>query len=264
MNIRIPTNYEEFTLAVTVKSATGRPECIHITLKDNTMPNTVFTDRYKTIMDEFTFYVRMPVSGKSAELIIYNERTGNIPSKSDSTFEVVNISKQPLQKKMDVVDFNNPVIRSFINFSTRFCFNAGVLTSGEYVSDDGKFKINYTPTILSKRTNTEMNTPARISKTTGIIQIAQKKFVPMTIPMRMAILMHEFSHYYVNDDINNEIEADLNGLLIYLGLGYPRIEAYQAFLGTFVGTPTLENKKRADLIDRFIRDYEKNNLVFNG
>jgi hypothetical protein len=34
----------------------------------------------------------------------------------------------------------------------------------------------------------------------------------------MAILLHEYSHFYVNQDINNESEADLNGLLIYLGL----------------------------------------------
>lgn len=264
MTIRIPTNYEEFTLAVTVKSATGRPESIRIILKDATMPNTVFTDRPKTVLDEFTFFIRIPVSGKLAELIIYNERTGNVPAKSDHTFEVLNVQKQPLQKKMDVVDFTNPVIRSFVNFATRFCFNAGVLTSGMYKSDDEKFRIEYVPTILSKRNGAEMNTPARISKVTGIIQVAQKKFVPMTIPMRMAILMHEFSHYYVNDDINNEIEADLNGLLIYLGLGYPRIEAYQAFVGTFIGTPSLENKKRADVIDKFIKDFENNNLMFNG
>jgi hypothetical protein len=48
--------------------------------------------------------------------------------------------------------------------------------------------------------------------------------------MRFAILCHEFSHFYVNDNMDDESEADINGLLIYLGLGYPRIEGYQAFL----------------------------------
>jgi hypothetical protein len=51
--------------------------------------------------------------------------------------------------------------------------------------------------------------------------------------MRFAILCHEFSHFYVNEDMDNESEADINGLLIYLGLGYPRIEGYQAFLEVF-------------------------------
>jgi hypothetical protein len=88
-----------------------------------------------------------------------------------------------------------------------------------------------------------------------------KKFIPMTVPMRMAIMLHEFSHFYINDDINDETEADLNGLLIYLGLGYPRIEAYEAFLTTFIGTPTPTNKERYDIINKFITNFEKNNTI---
>ena len=70
--------------------------------------------------------------------------------------------------------------------------------------------------------------------------------------MRMAILLHEFSHYYLNSDVANETEADLNGLTIYLGLGYPIREAYQAFTSTFIGYPTEQNKQRYDIIDKFI------------
>jgi hypothetical protein len=77
----------------------------------------------------------------------------------------------------------------------------------------------------------------------------------MTIPMRMAILLHEFSHFYLNSDISNETEADLNGLTIYLGLGYPIREAYEAFGTTFIGYPSEQNKKRYDIINKFIREY---------
>ena len=45
-----------------------------------------------------------------------------------------------------------------------------------------------------------------------------------------------------HENIDDEIEADLNGLLIYLGLGYPRIEGYQAFLDVFQVNPTEANK----------------------
>jgi hypothetical protein len=79
--------------------------------------------------------------------------------------------------------------------------------------------------------------------------------------MRMAILLHEYSHYYVNDDINNESEADLNGLLIYLGLGYPRFEAHEAFLKVFIDTPSELNKSRYEKIKAFIEDFEKNNFI---
>ena len=79
--------------------------------------------------------------------------------------------------------------------------------------------------------------------------------------MRMAILLHEFSHFYLNEKIDDEMEADLNGLLIYLSLGYPRIEAYQAFLETFRERPNNLNKARYDLINKFINDFEKMNMV---
>ena len=79
--------------------------------------------------------------------------------------------------------------------------------------------------------------------------------------MRMAILLHEFAHFYLNKNIDDETEADLNGLLIYLGLGYPRIEGYEAFLQVFEGSPTAENKKRYDVINEFIQNFEKKKFV---
>jgi hypothetical protein len=167
----------------------------------------------------------------------------------------------PLEKRLDVVDFSNSTLRSFINFCTRFCFNAGHISSGTYKSSDGKFTIEYVPTIISSKSGKELETPARISKESGRIQVSQKKFVPDTVPMRMAILLHEYSHFYVNKDINDESEADLNGLLIYLGLGYPRFEGHEAFLKTFISTPSEQNKIRYDKIKAFIDDFEKNNYI---
>jgi hypothetical protein len=61
--------------------------------------------------------------------------------------------------------------------------------------------------------------------------------------------------------MDNESEADINGLLIYLGLGYPRIEAFQAFLEVFKDSPSQQNKKRYDRINNFIRNFEKNKMV---
>jgi hypothetical protein len=80
--------------------------------------------------------------------------------------------------------------------------------------------------------------------------------------MRFAILCHEFSHFYVNEDMKDESEADINGLLIYLGLGYPRIEACEAFLEVFEHYPSQENKVRYDKIKNFIDNFEKDNIVF--
>ena len=72
----------------------------------------------------------------------------------------------------------------------------------------------------------------------------------------MAILLHEFSHFNLNENIDDESEADLNGLLMYLGLGFPRIEASSAWLEVFLGAQTEQNKERYKLIEQFIKDFE--------
>jgi len=257
MIYRLPTRYEEFTLFIKVK--TNKPEKIHLKVSDADQKNTVFTDRWKTVNGECSFYVRMPISGKISLINLYNEKVGQ--HKEDNSFEVVEIKKIPLEKRLDVLDFSNNDLRSFINFCTKFCFNAGVLSSGTYKSSDGRFKIEYLPTIISSKSGKELQTPARINKDNGVIQVSQKKFVPDTVAMRMAILLHEYSHFYVNKDIDNESEADLNGLLIYLGLGYPRFEGHEAYLKTFISTPTEMNKVRYDKIKSFIDNFEKNNYI---
>ena len=75
----------------------------------------------------------------------------------------------------------------------------------------------------------------------------------------MAILLHEFSHVYLNADVDNEVEADLNALTIYLGLGYPRIEAFEVFAQTFMNAPTDQNEVRYNKIKQFIDEFEKQN-----
>jgi hypothetical protein len=75
----------------------------------------------------------------------------------------------------------------------------------------------------------------------------------------MAILLHEFSHVYLNENVDDEVEADLNGLLIYLGLGYPRIEAFEVFAKTFLSVPSDGNRMRYDKIKTFIDEFEQHN-----
>jgi hypothetical protein len=146
-------------------------------------------------------------------------------------------------------------VRNFVAFAQKFAYNAGWVTAPrDYVSTVGSYKIEYLPFIINSK-GEKMSTPARISTKNGRIQVSQEAFIGMTIPMRMAILLHEFSHFYLNTDISNETEADLNGLTIYLGLGYPIREAYAAFAETFIGHPTTQNKVRYDIINRFIKDY---------
>lgn len=255
MIFSVPTRYEEITLLVKVR--TYEPQKIRIKVIDAEQPNTTFTDRYKTINGESIFFVRMPVSAKEVLVYVYNEAYGNLEQGIDKSVEVVSITKEPLEKKLDVIDFSNPLVRSFVNFATRFSYNAGSLPSGNYVSDDKQFVIKYLPII--EDSGVEQTTPARIDIDSGIIEVSKRQFIEYTIPNRMAILLHEFSHIYLNDNVDDEVEADLNGLLIYLGLGYPRIEAFEVFAKTFMNNPSDENGMRFDRIKNFIDNFETYN-----
>ena len=83
----------------------------------------------------------------------------------------------------------------------------------------------------------------------------------MSVPMRFVILCHEYSHYFVNNNIEDETEADLNGLNIYLGLGYPRIDAKNAFTDAFMGAPYDMNMDRMQVIQDFIDHYDSSRIV---
>lgn len=259
MKYKITTNYAPLTLAVTLK--TSSPTKLQLCVYDATDKTRKFTDRYKTINGEETLYVRMPLSPEVAVVEVYNCALGkNIPREQEKSFEIVSVRKTPLERRLDENDMGNVLIKSFVDFAQKFSFNIGELTPNTYKSDDNRYFIKLSQQIKGQDGKV-LNTPARVGRKTGIIEVSKEEFQKMTIPMRLAILFHEFSHFYLNEQINDEMEADLNGLLIYLSLGYPRIEAYQAFLETFQGRPSKLNKDRADLIDKFINDFDKLNMV---
>jgi hypothetical protein len=259
MNFRIQTKYDEMCLCL--KIAVKMPTKVRIKICDETKDKIVFTNRTKQVKSEETFYIRMPITSESVILSVYDDKLGNLPKDQEKNISIVSCDKQPLEKRMDVVDISNKSISEFVNFAQRFCFNASYLGTGKsYQSDNGEYVIEYIDVITNKD-GKALTTPARISKSTGRIQVAKKYIDGYTIPMRFAILCHEFSHYYVNDDMDNESEADINGLLIYLGLGYPRIEGYEAFYTVFMDAPSEGNKKRFERIDNFIRNFEKNKMV---
>lgn len=225
---------------------------VHLKCYDAANPKVVFTSRYKTLSKEpVTLHIRMPVSPKKVIVEL----------KSASKFTVEKVRKKELLKRVDVIDFGRADVREFARFAIQFSYNLDSLpVDKQYTSANDQFAIRLY-NVLYKGSGRVSSTPARVSKRTGIIEVSKQAFERYTFPMRFAILCHEFSHYYMNEDAKNETEADLNGLLIYLGLGFPRIEAYEAFLQVFIGTPSEQNKQRYDIINNFIKDFEKQQII---
>lgn len=256
MTYQLPIRYEEITLEIVVKTA--KLVNLRLIVEDAKHPDTVFTNRTMEINGEQLLKVRMPLSPNVALIHIYDDKAGNKPV---NYIEVLSIRKTPLQKRMDRIDMDDPVISGFVYFAQKFAYNAGHLAPRLYVY--GNFKIDYLPSIPARRTKSGriMGTPAQTSMSTGRIEVSQEEFMKMTVPMRIVILLHEFSHFYMNSRIEDEEEADLNALLIYLSLGYPRIEAMEAFYSVFMETDTELNQRRYMIIKKFIENFENTNII---
>ncbi len=251
------TAYKPCTLRVII---TAKNICnVNFLVHDSVRKNTYFMRRSRTFVAGETkpLYCQMPVTGSHVVAAIFEQ--GMSPDAKPVNFEVVKIEVLSLPRLLDAIDWKNSKVREFIPFAQKFAFNAGVMPAYEnklYVSNSGKFKIKFLPVIYDEGSG-EPLTPARVGVFDKVIEVSRAKFVNMTVPMRICILFHEFSHLWVNEDMKNELEADLNGLIIYLGLGYPRIEAHETFLSTFYDAPSDENMQRYDRISDFIDNFEK-------
>jgi len=261
----LQTNKKPQTVVVRVE--TSKPEEICVLAKDKNKPNTFYVKRKGIVNGVRDFELKFPKSPSETVIAIYNKKNGLIQGvKEDQSFK---ISEFKVKDLFTCPIWMSPETMSFIKFAQEFAENASVLSAGDtiphiYRSDDGKFNFDYYIKIRDRKTGKYVNTPARIGHLTGIIEISKKDFLKYSIPMRMIILLHEYSHKYLNPKINREISyetgADINALLIYFSLGYSEMEAHQAFLYVFRGANNDENLKRYLIIKDFINKYSKGQI----
>jgi hypothetical protein len=271
LKTQVYTGYGSLQIRITVRTSAATK--IRLQAYDANQNNTFYTNRWHVVNGDFTFFIRMPVSGLVTVIEVFNEANGQ--QKGDSSFKVLEITKVPLHRRLDVADIpDKGGLKRFIKFITRFNFNAGVSPAGTYKSPGNEFTVIYSPVIISSQTGKPSSTPARINKQTGEMEFSMDKFIPITFPMRMALSLHEYSHFNINKNIDDELEADLNAVRIYLSLGYPVIEANEAFLDTFIksanGPNALSevqkqaNARRYFAIKEFIDNFEKTHTLLMG
>ena len=251
------SNKQPVMLQLTV--ATQAPQKMRLRVYDSKKPNTFYTDRDHILNGKKNFYVRMPISPEISVVEIFNERNGDLKAGADKSFQLLGRQALPLPTKIEGLANMNKNVGSAIKFFQDFAERAGYLSTGTYYSDDGKFRIDYVD-IIRDENGRAQRTPSRVHTETGVIQVSAHHFRRYTVPKRIAILFHEYSHFYENTNQRDEVEADLNALLIYLGLGYPRIEAHQAFLDVFKNSPSDMNRKRYDILNKFIQSFDDINF----
>lgn len=256
----------------------NRKLSLHITIKTNgkkmmrcvasdfdistgtTKSNSKYADRTIEVDGERTIFFSFPVSPKNILIGV-----SNIADKSDRGF-TVSIEEKPLREFEIWLDSDS---REFLNlaidFSQRCGFESAANSGRLWQTADERFKIKYFPVIRDYMSGQAMSTPARIGHTSGIIETSQMKFDKYTIPMRMMILLHEFSHKYMNPKINlpisNEFGADINGLYIYLGCGFSKVDAIYVFVNVFLKAQTPQNLARMRNIMEYIEKFEKGEIA---
>ena len=179
--------------------------------------NTKYADRTIEVDGFRTIYLSFVTSPEKVRIIV--------TPKGDTSNYLVDIKEKPLKTYQIYLDEQ---AKKFVKFAQEFssvCGYSKATPQGRFFrTKDKEFSIRFYPFISQ---NGKVSTsPARIGHNTGIIDVSKLHFDRYTIPMRMIILLHEFSHKYRNPkidlEISNEFGADLNALYIYLGLGYSK------------------------------------------
>jgi len=264
MQLYLPLNKVPLTLIVGVR--TKQKMNIKIEIKDNKKPDTYYVNRGAKVNGYREFNLPMPQSPKGAIFTMYNVANGNLPVNKDTSFviekfEVGQLKDCPIWMKKDT--------HSFVKFAQNFAENASILSAGKkrphiYRSKDAKFHIDYYDKIIDHTTGKMLMTPARIGHQSGVIEVSKSDFMKYTVPMRMIILLHEYAHKYMNPDIAKPISyetgADINGLSVYLSLGYSPLEAHYAFLNVFRDANNANNTKRYKIIKDFIEKFTSGEL----
>lgn len=215
--------------------------------------NSNYADRTIECEDTRTIYLSFPISPAKVKI--------NVTQLDGKNDFIVNIKEKPLKRYNITVDEESAKFLKFASDFSKISGYSSAHPSGRIFSTkDGKFKIKYFPVIIDDRNNKVSSTPARIGHTTGIIEIAKLPFDRYTIPMRMMILLHEYSHVYRNPKlglpISDEVGADLNALYLYLGSGFSKVDAIYVFCNVFLKAQTPSNMNRMKKIYEYIKRFE--------
>lgn len=256
------TNNTPMTLYITVK-CTGSKK-FRVFAEDYMKNNSKYADRIIEVKGERTIYFSFPVIPKNLLVAVVNQNDGG---DKDFTVDIVEGSLKTYNVWLD--GDTNDFLKLAIPFIQTSGFENATTDGRIWQTADKVFTIRYYPVIVDKMTNRIMNTPARIGHESGIIDVAKAKFDNYTVPMRLMILLHEFSHKYKNPKINleisNEIGADINALYIYLGLGFSKIDAICVFANVFLRAQTRQNIFRMRRIMDYINKFENQEFAkLNG
>ncbi len=253
MVLPIPCNEKPFKLKVLLHAE--RPVEIVLMGYDADRQNSVYFSRKVNFypmhmslgLNEVEISLGLPLAPKNLVVKIHNAYTGD-----DRGFSAENITVDRLENKL----WADAEMQRFISYASDFVKKMGTYPPGFYPSVGGEFLIELLPVIRDENEG-ELITPARVNRGTGRKQLSMEAMRPLSIPIRMFILLHERKHFTL--PTRSEKRADLAGLKHFLDMGFPKIEAVYAATKVFDMHPENvgpNHERRVRDIMNFIDEYK--------
>jgi hypothetical protein len=231
-----------------------RPVTIRLTVFDS-ITKRVFAFRRLKLGKSLDFLVKMPIvpDQLTAQIVAENQQNSKEP------FTIEQIKVMPDTKcPVELTEKD----RQFISFAKWFAVELNNLEAGEkgtiYQSEG--FSILYLDQI--KEGETELTTPARVERMSGMIEVSKKAVKNYTVPMLMIMLLHEYGHKWKNPEfgkeVANELTADIIAVHIALNLGFDFTEVENCYRAVFAQKDTELNRRRMKAILEFIELFRSN------
>ncbi len=244
---RVHTQNDKKQITVNINSDYGDKRLLIVGYDAN--PVNINSDYFRRELfiergdNEFIF--NMPTSPKELEIIIFDPQN----ERSDGWYKVKSVEVHKLRQ---FPLFCDRLTLDFIRFSENFSQQCGIKPVGNYTDHKKQFLIKLKNRLLDEN-GYEVPTPARTHKTNNYVEIHKPSYDSMTVPMRHIINLHEYCHNFQNDDMDDEVQADLNALALYMPLRYSYVEAIYAFTNIFGDTD--HNVMRLNYIDEYLKEH---------
>jgi len=226
--LHLSTNKKSITIVMPISAKTEID--VFIVGYDPNSPRTEYFNRKIKVNGPDTIYFQCPQSPKRLAIIAWSSAKGK--------FKIGPIKVEPLVRNLAILGDRQHDIMFIELFSRRV---GRMPPRRTYFHKGASFRIDLLP-VIRKDNGKKHSTPARIHVSKPIIQVSKEAFDRMTIPQRVAILFHEYSHNFINRNQDSEMEADSNMVDLYKGLGYGKLEAVYAFANVMSDTDTNYNR----------------------
>jgi hypothetical protein len=259
MRIPIPCNNKRFRL--TIGFTVNQPCSLILIGRDAENPYSTYISREVSIGRKYfseglgyrEINIPFPLAPNFMMLNVWDKNHIGQDTFEVSKFKISTMEPRAIWEHHDIHDF--------IPFANWFSQKAGVLPVGIYDSPDLKYMIDYMSVIKNEQ-GVPMITPARTSRINGRIEASKYHFLPLSVPIRWFIMMHERKHFQL--PTREEKVADLTALRVFLDYGFPKVEAiYACTLAMKAETTVAKQAKVTRLKDihSFIDQYISYDMV---